>query len=308
MSENPVQVEIEGHGSIQVIRHVTELGYHVDLLVTADYSLIPMLMYNTTDKETGQPYANYYIRFSNNSIVLAYTRNSRYSDLINSTNWYRILAEPGVKYGMPDPIVDSLGYRTLITLQLAQSYYNDPTIFSTLFSNNFNPTFATAETPDKTIIFVPEVEQPINDKVTLRAATPEVTPLLDTGVIDYCFMYLSNAKQNGYRYIELPEEINLGVESYQSSYGRVEVRFLNQRFGTVTPIFEGSTIYYGLTIPSNANDKAEAEKFLNYMLNGEGKTIFNDAYQAIYTPSYTDNISKVPAGLRQDLKSEILQR
>ena len=308
MNENPVQVEIEGHGSIQVIRHVTELGYHVDLLMTADYSLIPMLMYNTTDKETGKSYADWYIRFSSNSVVLAYTDKSKYAGEINAQNWYEVLARAGVKYGMPDPIVDALGYRSLMTLKLAESYYGDSTIFSKLLGNNFNPTFMTAEVPGKTVIFVPEVEQPINDKVTLRAATPEVTPLLDTGVIDYCFMYLSNAKQNGYKYVELPPEINMGEESYQSNYAKVEVRFLNQRFGTVSPIMEGSTIYYGLTIPSNADNKAEAESFVKYLLSGEGKTIFDSSWQAIYNPSYTDHINNVPSDLKQLLETDQLGR
>ncbi len=177
-----------------------------------------------------------------------------------------------------------------------------------LFGNNFNPPFETADIPNKTVIFVPEVEQPINDKVTLRASTPEVTPLLDSGVIDYCFMYLSNAKQNGYKYVELPPEINLGEEAYQTNYSKVEVRFLNQRFGTVPPIMEGSTIYYGLTIPSNADNAAEAEKFVEYLLNGEGKTIFDSSWHNIYTPSYTDHLNDVPTGLKPSLVADPLGR
>ncbi len=42
-NENPtVDLQIEGHGSIQVIRHVTEMDDAVDLLMVADYSLIPI--------------------------------------------------------------------------------------------------------------------------------------------------------------------------------------------------------------------------------------------------------------------------
>jgi len=45
---NPdIQVEMQAHGSIQVIRQVTELGQDVDVVAVADYSLIPMLMYQT---------------------------------------------------------------------------------------------------------------------------------------------------------------------------------------------------------------------------------------------------------------------
>ena len=45
---NPnVDVQIQGHGTIQVIRHVTELNYKVDVMLVADYALIPQMMYPT---------------------------------------------------------------------------------------------------------------------------------------------------------------------------------------------------------------------------------------------------------------------
>ena len=54
---NPdINVEIQAHGSIQVIRQVTELGQDVDIVAVADYSLIPMLMYQTM-MPNGKPYA-----------------------------------------------------------------------------------------------------------------------------------------------------------------------------------------------------------------------------------------------------------
>ena len=47
-----VDVLMEGHGSIQVIRHVTEIHELIDVVVTADHALIPMLMYEKTVPET----------------------------------------------------------------------------------------------------------------------------------------------------------------------------------------------------------------------------------------------------------------
>ena len=50
---NPnVDVQIQGHGTIQVIRHVTELNYKVDVMLVADYSLIPRMMYPTINPNT----------------------------------------------------------------------------------------------------------------------------------------------------------------------------------------------------------------------------------------------------------------
>ena len=42
-----IDVEMEAHGSIQVIRHVTEIHELSDLVFTADHALIPMLMYQS---------------------------------------------------------------------------------------------------------------------------------------------------------------------------------------------------------------------------------------------------------------------
>ena len=58
---NPdINVEMQAHGSIQVIRQVTELGQDVDVVAVADQALIPMLMYQTPMPD-GQPYANWEI-------------------------------------------------------------------------------------------------------------------------------------------------------------------------------------------------------------------------------------------------------
>ena len=52
-----VDVLIEGHGSIQVIRHVTEVAEMsgepiADIVAVADYSLIPKMMYDRLIPET----------------------------------------------------------------------------------------------------------------------------------------------------------------------------------------------------------------------------------------------------------------
>ena len=73
-SQHPeVDVLNECHGSIQVIRHVTELHEQIDVVATADYALIPMLMYAVDDPDSGLPYASWAIRFATNHLALAYS-------------------------------------------------------------------------------------------------------------------------------------------------------------------------------------------------------------------------------------------
>ena len=54
-----IDVRAEYHGSIQVIRHATELHDEIDVVATADASLIPMLMYAVNDPDTGRAYADW---------------------------------------------------------------------------------------------------------------------------------------------------------------------------------------------------------------------------------------------------------
>ena len=53
-----IDVLAEYNGSIQVMRHVTDLHEPSDVVATADASLVPMLMYATDNPETGRPYAD----------------------------------------------------------------------------------------------------------------------------------------------------------------------------------------------------------------------------------------------------------
>ena len=52
-----MDVLTEAHGSIQVLRHVTELGDRMDFVATADEQLIPPLLYDRDDPATGRPWA-----------------------------------------------------------------------------------------------------------------------------------------------------------------------------------------------------------------------------------------------------------
>jgi molybdate/tungstate transport system substrate-binding protein len=299
-----VNIELEGHGSIQVIRRVTEQGAEADVLMVADYSLIPIMMYNLTVPGTNQSCADYYVRFASNSVVLAYTSQSRYSEEINSTNWYSILMKPDVKFGFPNPLIDALGYRALMTIQLAEKYYGDKAIFHELVTDNFDPPISSVPDGSNFTIFVPAVQTPKTDNVVLRASSVELIPLLQAGSIDYCFLYVSNARQYGLGYVELPDDINLGSQRYEEDYQHVSVMFEQQRFATVDMNREGETIYFGLTIPANAPNPDVAVEFVKFVLTQEGRDVFQSCWQPVFEPSFTDNLAAVPPALRSLVAQE----
>jgi molybdate/tungstate transport system substrate-binding protein len=304
-ASNPnVEVQVEGHGSIQVIRQVTELGYKADVLMVADCSLIPTMMYNNTMPNNNHTYADWYVRFSTSSVVLAYTNHSKYADKISATNWYSVLAQPDISFGLPNPIIDALGYRALITIQLASTYYNYSDLFNSLITQNFDPPISSVANQSGYTIFVPDVQQPKSDKILVRASSIELIPLLEAGSIDYCFLYLSNAKQYGLSYVQLPDEINLGNPQYESYYQQVQLTFGYQRFASIGPNRDGDTIYFGLTIPNNAPHPDLAVEFVNYVLSGKGKDIFASCSQPVFSPSFTDNMKALPADLNSSVVLE----
>ena len=293
-----VDVQIEGHGSIQVIRHVTELGLNLDLLFVADYDLIPVMMYNTTMPNSDEYFANYYIRFATNTLVLAYTNSSRYANEINSTNWYNVLLCPDVTLGLGNPQVASIGYRAITAIQLAQNYYSTPHLFHDLITSNLNPPMTSVSDGSGYTIIVPEVQNPVGDKLKLRTSEIDLTALLSSGHLDYALIYLTNAKQYGLNYIELPDEINMGSLQYEDLYQTVQVKFEHQRFSTISLDRKGETIFYGITIPKNAPNPELAQQFVDFLLAGTGKNDFESEFHPIFTPSYTDNLAVVPHELQ----------
>ena len=302
--EHPdIDVQIEGHGSIQVIRQVTELNEKADLLMVADYSLIPLMMYQSYAQENNESYADWYVRFASNKIVLAYTASSKYADEVNITNWFSVLTRPNVVFGFPNPMVDALGYRALMTIQLAQNYYGNNSIFYDLVTKNFDPPISSIPSDNDSVIIVPEIQQP-KANVILRASSIQLIPLLQVGGMDYCFLYLSNARQYGFRYLEFPDEFNLGNPQYDPLYARATVRFELQRFATVGMDRLGKTIYYGLTIPNNALQKDLANEVAEFLLNGEGRNIFESAWHPLLAQCYTDHLQDTPSTFQNLLRQE----
>ena len=299
MEDNPgYEVEVEGHGSIQVIRHPTELDDPVDVLLVADYSLIPVMMYDAPLPHGDGNFTDWYIRFAGNEIVLAYTDDSLYSDEVNATNWHEVVARPDVRIAFSNPIIDALGYRGLQIMQLAENYYGESHLFEDGVGSHFDPEIETVDTVDRTYIFVPEQLKPEGGKVSVRASSIQIMPLLESGSVDYTFLYLSNAKQYGVRYIELPPEINMGHPEHDEYYAKAYLRFQHARFQSIGLDREGKTIYYGLNIPGNAPEPEAAEVLADYLLGGRGREIFLELSHPVFEPCYTDNLDGVPDRLK----------
>lgn len=294
-----LRVTTESHGSVQCIRQITELGRRFDLLVSADYALIPPMMFDVTDDRSGRPFARWQILFATNRLVLAFSDQSAYADEITAENWYEVVARPGVRLGLSDPRFDAAGYRTLMVLQLAESYYDDPIILENLTLGRVSPPVVSERVGDDDVILVPELLATTPDSgIVLRGSSVQLLPLLESGDVDYAVEYESVARQRGLRYLELPPEIDLSDAAFEERYRRVVVRIDMQRFKTVKPEFRGEVIGYGMTIPTNAPNAAAARRFAAFVLSEEGRRILEEAYQPLITPPWAQNADRLPGALR----------
>ncbi|MBN1319645.1 MAG: tungstate ABC transporter substrate-binding protein WtpA, partial [Thermoleophilia bacterium] len=294
-----IDVNMEGHGSIQVIRLVSDLQEQADVVVTADERLIPMLLYTVSDPDSGSPYAAWTVTFASNKMALAYTPDSLYADEVAAGDWVDVINRQGVRLGISDPRLDSNGYRVLMTMKLAEEAYDRPDLFATTFDGMFRVPIRTSTTAEGTLISVPEIlETKSGSHLVMRPFSVNLLPLLKSGDVDYAFEYESVARQHGLEYVSLPPEIDLSDAAYGSIYDDVTVKLDFQRFASVKPEFTGEPIRYGATIPSNARHPEEAATLLAFLLGAEGQSIMAENYQPMITPCAVDHFDLLPELLK----------
>lgn len=283
-----VEVQLEAAGSAKTIRKVTELHKEADVVASADYTLIPKLMY--------PEYADWTIKFARNQIVLAYLDTSKYANEINSNNWYEILRRPDVKFGFSNPNDDPCGYRSQMVIKLAELYYNDDSIYDDLVAKNSNLRWV--EENGNFVLKMPNSENinPNTDKLMIRSMEMELIYALEAKEIDYYFIYRSVAQQHGHKFVELPAQIDLSSVEHADFYKKVKVILANGKEVT------GKPIVYGITIPKNAVHRDYAEKFVELVISEEGQKVFEKLGQPPITPE-TDNFEKLPENLKKYVRS-----
>ena len=265
-AEHPdVDVQVEGHGSIQVIRQVTDLHRPIDVVAVADESLIPDLMFRT-DPTTGRNFTDTYTPFATNAMVIAYTNKSRYADEIISQNWYQVLSRPDVRVGISNPMLDAAGYRSIMVTLLARRYYQNATLFPVLIGSHFTPSLVVQDEGGIATVTLPEVLRPSDEKLVIRDGSIFVLSHLEAGGIDYAFEYRSVAEGHDLKWVSLPPEIDLSSPDYAEEYGKVRVILGFQRFSAIGQDRTGQPIVYAVTIPNNAPHRELAQEFADLVV------------------------------------------
>ena len=292
-------LRMEYHGSIQVMRHVTDLHEPIDIVATADQALIPMLMYATNDPATGKPYANWYASMATNKLAIAYQAKSKYADEITAENWWQILSRPDVRVGLSDPRFDAVGYRQLMVFALAQALYGHDQIFNDFLEGQFTRPINLVDLGDMLIIRIPEIlETTGSAHLVMRGSSIALNALLEAGEIDYAFEYESVIKQQGFEMLNLPAELNLGDEAHEANYRRVTVKLDFRRFASVEPVFNGELIRYGLTIPESSPNPEGAARFFAFFYGEDGQKIMADNHHPLIRPIEGDHLELMPDALK----------
>jgi molybdate/tungstate transport system substrate-binding protein len=261
---NPdVDILLEAAGSLVCARKITELKKPCDIIASADYFVINELLI--------PDYTGWSVRFATNEIVIAYNDNSRYASEITSMNWMDVLQKNDVIYSRSDPDKDPCGYRTVFSLMLAEKYYKSKGLADRLQEKN---------------------------KDFIRPKEVDLVALLETNAIDYMFQYKSVAMQHRFKYVELPDEINLSDPSRKENYGSVFTIVTGSKPGTIMKV-TGDYINYSISVLDKAPNRDEAIDFLSFILGSHGKEIFTKNGQDPLVPLVSDQPDMVPSKLRK---------
>ncbi len=270
-----IDVRREASGSVRAIRKVIDLHKPCDVVASADYSLIPQMMF--------PQYADHVYLFAHNELVLCYTARSQFAQEINAQNWFEILARPGVRWAFSNPNLDPCGYRAVMALVLAESYYQKPLVSRLL--KPFLP-FVFERQGDLVYVKVPATFSPQGDKLFIRPKAVELLGLLESGAIDYAVEYVSVARQHQLSYVRLPPQINLGRTRYANYYARVRVRLGNGKQ------VQGKPIVYGIAALKTATHPKAAKLFEEFVTSPVGAQILRENFQ---TPIFPARLIKAKA-------------
>ncbi len=266
--ENPgVNILLEAAGSRTCAKKITDLKKDCDIMASADYTVIDQLLI--------PDHASWNIKFASNEMCIVYTEKSKFHEDINQDNWIDILLNEEVIYGRSDPDADPCGYRAVLTMNLAERYYERTGLADSLKVKNRN---------------------------YIRPKETDLLGLLESGNIDYIFLYRSVAKQHGLKYLLLPDEVNLKNSELTSLYNTARVEISGKKPGEkITK--QGEPMVYGITIINNAPNKEVALKFIEFLLEKDnGIKIMEKNGQPSIVPEKCETYNAVPMELKEFVK------
>lgn len=258
-----VKILMESAGSVASARKITDLNRPCDIMASSDYGVIDNMLI--------PKYADWNIKFVSNELSIVYQEKSRVAGQINSKNWVELLMKKEVAFGRADPNADPCGYRTVISLHLAEKFYKKPGLAKMISGKDQN---------------------------YIRPKEVDLLALLESGSIDYIFLYRSVAIQHKLKYLVLPDEINLKSMGFAAQYATAVTEINGKEPGKKETV-KGEPMVYGVTMLRDAPNKPAAIAFLQFLLTREkGMKIMEKNGQPSVLPMTTKNYDKLPKELK----------
>lgn len=237
-----IRIRHEPSGSLDVLRKITELKRRCDLVATADYRLIPEFLAPSTIRKL--------YTFLGNEMVLATGRSDLLGDprrrQLWEEQWLDEIFRGNYSYGISDPDRDPAGYYAHLVWKLAEIHYDRPGTYQR-FVNRLRREWT-------------------------RPRSSELVALLETGHLDFAFLYKSTAVQNSLAFVAFPPEVSLGHAGYAELYRRAFLIVAGADPDSKIEI-TGAPIRYGVALLSAT---PEADLFLNFLLQSEAQQVYRE--------------------------------
>ncbi len=277
-----IQLKVVAMGSVDAGRQITAGDQACDLYAPADYLDVDLFM-----KPAG--YADFNIVFAHGSMVLAYSVSGLAAKKLPPiaetgsqkavAKWYEILTMPGVQIGGGNPFLDPNAYRAPMIFQLAEAYYKVPNLYNNMLEHQVSS----------------------GQGATLGKQ------------FDFQFTYEHNARATAianpdYRYVNLPDEINLSdpsKDAYYRQHAVVVLPGLGTARSARTIAVPGARLAWGITLMKDAPNKGNAIKFLQMLLSPGGTASLNENGPAALSPALVSSADfhKLPESLRPLVKT-----
>jgi molybdate/tungstate transport system substrate-binding protein len=197
-----------------------------------------------------------------------------------SAQWYQILTMPGVAIGGGNPFLDPGAYRAYMIFQLAEDYYKVANLSNNLMEH----------------IVIPGADHSV-------PAVPGLGKRFDFQLIyEHSAQAMASANPD-FRYVDLPDEINLSDPAKNSYYGKhavVVLPGLGTPRSAQTVAVPATRVAWGITILNDAPNRENAVKFLQLLLGPTGTALLKENGPAPVEPAFVSpaDYRKLPAALR----------
>jgi molybdate/tungstate transport system substrate-binding protein len=191
--------------------------------------------------ESAQPIAH-------TEMVIAYSPKSRFASRFEAAakgthkeDWWKILLEPGLRFGRTDPVTDPQGRNIIFTMMLAAKIYKQ----TGLVEKILGPT--------------------INERQIFTE--PTVMARLQSGELDASSAYKIQPGPLNLPYVTLPNEVNLSGQNIHADHPDVTLSVGGKTYNP-EPL-----IYYAMVLKDAPNAKGAAA-FVEWLKGNEGQAIF----------------------------------